>query len=203
MRKNNEIHNLISYADYCGCFRFSDIGFTTKSGMMFKFETDFRKACDTVHRANMFMEIVYKILITKLQHVDLFLGVPETGSIMSIFLNQIHQKKNPDKEIPLNMVRVEPKNYIRNAPVTVNPIIEPYDICIIEDDVVSGHTLYQYLDLLKCVPRKTINIVSIIDRNIVENNLSVKEKIESDYSYSYTSLIQPHDLEEYFDRKLT
>ncbi|MFA8450700.1 MAG: hypothetical protein ACEPOW_08400 [Bacteroidales bacterium] len=203
MEKEKKVLELIALAEKYNCFRFSDLGFNTRSGVMFKYEIDLRKACDNLHKAKMFLKHVYNLIIASDPKIDYFMGIPDTGNLLSFVLNVLHQEQYPEKEIPLNLVRTDPKPYIKAAPVTVNPVIEAKNICLIEDDVVTGETLIQYLKMLKCLPRKRMLVVSIFDRDFIDGDgLTVKHKIQKEFDYSYFPLVKLSDLENYFQKSL-
>lgn len=203
-QKQSKVEDLIALAEKYGCFRFSDMGFNTKSGVMFKVEVDFRKATDSVRKAKKFLRNVYDLIIADHPDIDCFMGIPDTGSMIAMILNVIHQEQNPDRSIHFNMVRSEVKNYIKAAPVTVQPVLQARNICLIEDDVVTGHTLIQYLHQLKCLPRKRILVYSLVDRQYKnEEGKTVAEIIKEEFNYPYQAIITLDQLEPFFQKSLT
>jgi orotate phosphoribosyltransferase len=173
-----------------GAFMFSKDGFQTKSGKIYPFETDLRNSIQTWKNAQ---ELAYLIL-TELKDIiapdSLILGVPETGSILAFLVNGVR-----GGDFPINMMRSVPKEYQKETQYTVLPLDPTKHLIVIEDDVVSGTTLIQYLTILKNMGAKNVNVVSVIDREEITDGKSVRERVE-DLGYYYKFLVGSEDIHE-------
>ena len=122
--------------------------FTGKSNVEYCTETDIRYALKSYVEANNTCEkILDEILKNVSEEFNSFLGVPESGTFLSFFLNQLLYKKT-NVDFKMNMLRCNPKIYqsSTNSVNTVLPLDENQKHILIEDDIVTGNTLIKYLD---------------------------------------------------------
>lgn len=154
----------------------SEKGFVTKSGRMYFFETDVRNGMAGRVNAEKFSAILFSLLKRYIGDKTLIMGVPETGTLIAMLL-YARRLKETDDDFPVNILRGQPKEYQRETVYTVLPIEKNQDVLIIEDDVVTGNTLIDYVTRLKSLGLKNVTVVSIIDRKEKIGGLSVKDKV--------------------------
>lgn len=192
--KKNTI--LLRYLMKKKCILFSKNGFTTKWGERFLFETDIRPAFLTQNDAKNVSRLIYPLIRESTKSFDFFIGVPETGSLMAFFLNELHadaQKKN----IPVNMLRAKPKPYQGMTKYSVQPLSRKARVVLIEDDVVTGNTLCTYVKILFSLDMKHVQVVSVIDRQQKDaSGRTVGGRIKKDFGYTYRTLITLEDIKD-------
>lgn len=140
--------------------------FIGKSGEKYSIETDIRKAFKKQAMAYETTEKIFNIL-DKNGFGDLpFLGVPETGTLLANYLNNIMYLKT-QKDFSPNMLRASPKVYQSDTDsvLTVLPIVRDQEYSLIEDDVVTGNTLIKYLESALSVGVRIKNVIIVFARS--------------------------------------
>lgn len=176
------------------CILFSKRGFKTKWGQRFSFETDIRPAFLTHEKAKETSHLIYDLVRESVRPFDFILGVPETGTMMAFFLNDIHARSSRS-DLPVNLLRANPKPYQGVTANTVQPLSKTSRIILIEDDVVSGKTLLSYVRTLHRMGMRRVQVVSVIDRQIKDaRGKTVKNRVEGGFGYPYRTLITLEDI---------
>lgn len=201
MRKNLE---LITWLDKNKAFQTGN-SFTSKSGKSFNYETDLRYCYLSQFNAIKTTKMILNSLEMDLNTFDYFMGVPETGTLMALFLNyQKYLMTNVD--FPINMLRSHHKEYqgSTNSIHTVLPLSTSNRVCVIEDDVVTGATLIKCLRQVKDLGFDVIHVVSVIDRQLLdEQNVSVKEKIETEFKTDYHALVTLSEIKDFMVKEIS
>ena len=163
--------------------------FLSKSGDHFSYETDLRNAYDSFESANKTSQYIFEMLnVDQYKEEFFFLGVPETGSIIALFLNWfLYQNKKTD--FYFNILRSVPKLY-QESTRSIHTVLPSRNskVIIVEDDVVSGNTLVNTIDTVKNLNFEIIDVVSIIDRGSTHNGMSVEDRVKK-FGLSYRTLI--------------
>lgn len=140
--------------------------FLTKSGKIFNYETDLREAlkthCSALKTASLILDLMN---IKNLEQIDCFIGVPETGTLLAFYLNQIKYEISKN-DFPINMIRAIEKDYQTSTQSTksVLPLFKKLNVILIEDDVVTGKTLLDTIQKIKNTNFNILEVISIIDR---------------------------------------
>ena len=139
--------------------------FVGKSGNHYSIETDIRCAfCN--HLSALSTAKMLDRYITSIGVPDHpFIGVPETGTLISFYLNQVRFDRC-ESNYSVNMMRAVAKEYQKetNTVFTVLPIDQTQSYILIEDDVVTGNTLVKYLRQAIGTGVKIEYVVSVFGR---------------------------------------
>ena len=186
MDKSRYLYNLlnelgaISYGSFVG-----------KSGEKYEVETDIRRAIQTYGEAFRVSEEIYKTIIAKLGYFYPVIGVPETGTFLSFFINSIHYQTSK-QDFYSNMLRAVPKEYqlATDSVYTVLPLKNEQEYILIEDDVVTGNTL------LRCLKNAITNKVKVRAVVVVFGRKSAFPVIDycKQNSIAYCELISVDDI---------
>lgn len=178
--------------------------FLTKSGKIFDYETDLREALKTHNSALKTSSLIFSLMdIKNLDQFDCFVGVPETGTLLASYLNQIKYEISK-KDFPINMIRAVEKNYQSSTQSTksVLPLIKELKVILIEDDVVTGKTLLDTIEKLKNTSFNILEVISIIDREEnLENGKSLKQHIKDEYDLEYRCLLPYQLIKKYMEEE--
>jgi hypothetical protein len=161
--KNRSRNDLIRFLLDGNAVFHSDDKLRMKSGVECNFDTDIRRAMGTVRKLMSLAALIYRALpATVISDRTAFIGVPETGHLLSLALSIVHAEGRGTDAL-VNLIRVSPKPYQESSTTnTVLPLATNAEYILVEDDVVSGTTLAETLkrfsrDQFACV-------VSVIDR---------------------------------------
>lgn len=140
--------------------------FVGKSGKVYSIETDIRTAYMNQAIAHETTKKLFDVLDEN-EFGDLpYIGVPETGTFIANYLNNILYL-NKRKDFSPNMLRSSPKAYQSETDsiFTVLPINRDQEYSLIEDDVVTGNTLIKYLESALDAGLKIKNVITIFARS--------------------------------------
>lgn len=155
---------IIDHFIKCNVIKFGS--FVGKSGEIYSIETDIRTAYVKHAVAYETTKMLFDVL-DKNGFGDLpYIGVPETGTFIANYLNDIFYL-NKQKDFSPNMLRASPKTYQSetNSVFTVLPINCDQEYSLIEDDVVTGNTLIKYLESALNAGLKIKNVITIFARS--------------------------------------
>lgn len=140
--------------------------FVGKSGSSYTVETDIRVALSTHKKAVDMLTCIYKVLDEHKLCGAPFLGVPETGSFIAQYLNQIRYSQT-NEDFYCNMLRSVSKEYQidTHSENTVLPLIEDQEYSLIEDDIVSGNSLLACLKKTLSCGIKIANVIVLFARD--------------------------------------
>lgn len=140
--------------------------FIGKSGEAYSIETDIRAAYMGQEIAYETTKMLFDILDQNGFGYLPFIGVPETGTFLANYLNNIMYLKTK-KDFSPNMLRASPKAYQceTDSVYTVMPINRNQEYSLIEDDVVTGKTLMKYLDGALNAGLKITNVITVFGRS--------------------------------------
>lgn len=164
--------------------------FIGKNNVVYCTETDIRYALRSyVEATNTCEKVLNEILDKVTEEFNSFLGVPESGTFLAFILNQLlYQKRH--KDFKINMLRTKPKNYQINTKSvnTVLPLDENEKYILVEDDIVTGSTLINYLD---SAVANNICITSVVAVFVRKNNYEqIKEQILKKFGIKLYGLIE-------------
>lgn len=148
-------YNVIKFGSFIG-----------KSGEAYSIETDIRVAYMNQAVAYKTTQMLFDVLDQN-GFGDLpFIGVPETGTFIANYLNNIMYLKTK-KDFSPNMLRALQKTYQHetDSVYTVLPINRNQEYSLIEDDVVTGKTLMRYLDGALNAGLKITNVITVFGRS--------------------------------------
>lgn len=164
--------------------------FVGKSGESYSIETDLRNAMTTYESAlNLAKEINDQIEELGLSYP--YIGVPETGTFLSMFLNHAYNKKTKS-DFNVNMLRSEPKEY-QTSTNSVNTVLPSNntEYILIEDDVVTGGTLCKYLRRAIHYGQNIKAVVAVFGRS----SAFQVEKLCEEYGIKYYELFKISEIE--------
>ncbi len=166
--------------------------FVGKAGTNYSIETDLRNAFLKHTSAKRAAQLLYDYMRQYVGDDVAFLGVPETGTLISHYLNTTMYSECGRDFVP-NMMRSVPKEYQQstNSVFTVLPIDTTQKYVLIEDDVVTGGTLCKYLKIAMDVGLNIIGVVSVFGRDSAK---AVNEMC-AEYSIPYLELININSIE--------
>jgi len=176
----------ITFGDYIG-----------KSGTRYECETDIRNSFYSFGRTKYICNEIYDIIDKLEMRFDFFLGVPETGTVIAHFLNDIKYEKSKI-DFGYNYLRSVPKERQKDCASThtILPHRSKPSIILIEDDVVTGATLLSYLKVVVGLEFNVIAVLSIFGRECCDK--LIRDTVESEYNVKYVSLIKTDDVRKRF-----
>lgn len=157
--------------------------FVGKSGGRYNIETDLRNSMTTFGASVTFAEKLYAAIEEYGAADATFIGVPETGTLLSFFLNLIKYNKS-GKDFVYNMLRDRPKRHQcgTDSVFTVLPSNTAIEYTLIEDDVVTGKTLMQYLAEAIDAGLKIKHVVTVFFRSSYQEGVSdIRKQIKELY----------------------
>lgn len=140
--------------------------FIGKSGLRYTIETDIRTAFITHNKAMQTARVLLDYIKCYFDEIIPFIGVPETGTLLSFYLNEALYEMNECDYTP-NMLRSVPKEYQQstNSVYTVLPVDNEQKYILIEDDVVTGNTLCKYLKTSLAAGLNIVGVVAVFGRD--------------------------------------
>lgn len=140
--------------------------FAGKSGTSYSIETDIRNAFLKYELAKKTAHLLYEYIRPLVCDDISFLGVPETGTLISLYLNDVMHSIKKNDFVP-NILRSSPKEYQQSTKsvYTVLPVNKDQPYVLIEDDVVTGNTLCKYLRIAKEAELNIVGVISIFGRD--------------------------------------
>jgi len=167
----------------------------TKSGLCYSFETDIRSAFSTFEHSIKTAKMIYNLI--EFNGFDYFIGVPETGTVISFYLNLCRYNETL-YDFPINYLRASPKIYQKETHSinTILPSVSPNKIVLVEDDVVTGNSLYRSIDRVIDMGLELKGILVLLDREAVVDNRTVRDHITNHYGLSYQSLVNKQNIED-------
>ena len=174
--------------------------FSGKSGIEYNCETDIRLSLTSFEKSKIVCEIIYQMVEKYDFEYDYFIGVPETGTLISSFLNAEKYKKS-SSDFYYNYLRAVPKHRQENtdSAYTILPRKEGPIAILIEDDVVTGNTMISYLKDAKIAGIEITAVISIFGRRMYTEIL--KNKIKSEFGITYISLIDTEYIKRMIDNE--
>ena len=114
--------------------------FVGKSGNKYNIETDVRNSLSSHKNALKTAGLVLEAIDREGVPILPFLGVPETGTFIAFYLNQVRGEKTGFDFYP-NMMRSVEKDYQSesNTVYSVLPVSKDQEYVFVEDDVVTGN----------------------------------------------------------------
>lgn len=179
------IEDLKKHLEKCGAIRYGD--FIGKSGCRYHIETDVRRAFFSYGNAMMTSNLIYLVLKETGISNTPFIGVPETGSLMAFFLNACLYN-DVKTDFQFNMLRSQPKEYQESthSVFTVLPMeASDKEYTIVEDDVVTGNTLINYIKVATEAGLRIKNAFAVFGR---KNTEVISQKC-MEFGVNYTELI--------------
>lgn len=140
--------------------------FVGKAGTNYSVETDLRNAFLKHTLAKRAALLLYDYMRQYVDDDVAFLGVPETGTLISHYLNTVKYSECGREFVP-NMMRSAPKEYQQstNSVFTVLPIDAAQKYVLVEDDVVTGGTLCKYLKIAVDAGMNIVGVMSVFGRD--------------------------------------
>lgn len=140
--------------------------FVGKSGETYSVETDIRAAYTKQVVAHETTKKIFDVLDENGLGDLPYIGVPETGTFIANYLNNIFFFKK-QKNFSPNMLRASPKTYQSetDSVYAVLPVDRNQEYSLIEDDVVTGNTLIKYLQSALNAGLKIKNVITIFSRS--------------------------------------
>lgn len=166
--------------------------FVGKAGTNYSIETDLRNAFLKYTSAKRAARLLYDYMRQYVDDDVAFLGVPETGTLISHYLNTTMYSECGRDFVP-NMMRSVPKEYQQstNSVFTVLPIDTTQKYVLVEDDVVTGGTLCKYLKSAVDAGLNIVGVVAVFGR---DSATSVND-LCMEYGIPYFELINVKSIE--------
>ena len=166
--------------------------FVGKAGTNYSVETDLRNAFLKHTSAERAAHLLYNYIRQYVENDVAFLGVPETGTLIAYYLNNVMFSVDGRDFVP-NMMRSVPKEYQQstNSVFTVLPIDTTQKYVLVEDDVVTGGTLCKYLRIAIDAGLNIVGVVAVFGR---DSAVSVND-LCSEYGIPYIELINVKNIE--------
>lgn len=166
--------------------------FVGKAGTNYSVETDLRNAFLKHASAERAAHLLYNYVCKYIENDVAFLGVPETGTLVSYYLNNAMCEVDGRDFVP-NMLRSVPKEYQQstNSIFTVLPIDTTQKYVLVEDDVVTGSTLCKYLKIAMDAGLNIVGVMAIFGRD----SAASVNVLCSEYGIPYIELINVKNIE--------
>lgn len=165
--------------------------FQGKSGQTYACETDIRLSFTSYGKTREIADILLQLITRTIDDssYDYFVGVPETGTMIAQFLNERKYERFRD-DFAFNWLRGTPKEYqsTTNSINTVLPNVWSSRGILVEDDIVTGKTLLNYLDVAQRAQLHLTGVVTIFSRDSLGGN-SLRKTIQQNYGLPFYSII--------------
>ncbi len=174
-----------------GCLEIYDKPIYLSHKKKSNFYVNLRKATDSVYKIDRLADFILDA--TRDWYVDVYYGVPEAGSKIAL-ITQYKYGKKIGLDLPLSMGRKDMKTHgsIKDRLF----IGYPYGkVCVIDDVLSSGKSLYEELRRLKRNRVDVKYILALIDRDDFEKERELEEflldgKIELKYLGRFSELLE-------------
>lgn len=172
-----------------GCLIVNEKPIKLKSGRISYYDVDIRNGMKNSESLKELCKYIYAYTKENNLKPDAYLGVPETGTPIAIVLNTLINYKKAST-VPQIVLRSHPKKYqAEETHYSVTPIPKNLKFILIEDDVTTGDSLRECIELLIKLSVKIQAVISITNRLEKRNDgKTVEKSIYEDFKIPFYSI---------------